>query len=229
MAKSFPNTGVTIIDASADLPSSPVEGLMVFQKDTNELKIYDGSSWKSVIDTDTPPGIALVQPTSVDGGTNTNGAVTFSGVTGVRLNGVFTSAFDNYRVIIDTTATSASGAYLQFRFSNGGADYTASNYYLAGAYSGVTTTQGFFGGAATSLVSLHQLFSHRCKVGLDIYKPFTADSHIFTGQGFGDNNSWQYANWFSGSELGGVARDGFILFPSSGTMSGTVRVYGYKN
>lgn len=56
MAKAFPNTGVTIIDSSSDLTGfSPSEGLMVFQKDTNELKIYDGSAWKSVIDTDSRP------------------------------------------------------------------------------------------------------------------------------------------------------------------------------
>ena len=55
MAKSFPNTGATVIDATADLPGSPSEGMMVFQKDTNELKIYDGASWVSMLDTDNAP------------------------------------------------------------------------------------------------------------------------------------------------------------------------------
>lgn len=47
MAKAFPNTGVTVIDSSADLPaaSAALEGVLMFQKDTNELKICDGSSW----------------------------------------------------------------------------------------------------------------------------------------------------------------------------------------
>jgi hypothetical protein len=57
VAKSFPNTGATVIDTSADLPaaSAALEGVMMFQKDTNELKICDGSSWVSVIDTDNKP------------------------------------------------------------------------------------------------------------------------------------------------------------------------------
>lgn len=57
MAKSFPNTGATVIDTSADLPaaSAALEGVMMFQKDTNELKICDGASWISMLDTDTPP------------------------------------------------------------------------------------------------------------------------------------------------------------------------------
>ena len=55
MAKSFPNTGATVIDATADLPGSPSEGMMVCQTDTNELKIYDGASWVSMLDTDNAP------------------------------------------------------------------------------------------------------------------------------------------------------------------------------
>jgi hypothetical protein len=230
MAKAFPNTGVTIIDSSSDLPaaSAALEGVLMFQKDSNELKICDGANWRSVIDTDRPPGIELIQPTSVDGGTNNNGAVTYSSVSGVRLNGVFSSVHDNYRVIVDNTAGTA-GAYLQMRFSTNGADYTASNYYLGGGYSGITGTQGFYGGAATSLVSLQQVWGDRTKLSIDFYKPFSTGTHVWTGQGFGDNNSWQYGNYFSGSELGFTARDGFIFFPNTGTISGTIRVYGYRN
>lgn len=57
MAKSFPNTGATVIDSAADLPaaSAALEGILMFQKDTNELKICDGSSWVSVINTDNTP------------------------------------------------------------------------------------------------------------------------------------------------------------------------------
>jgi hypothetical protein len=56
VAKSFPNTGATVIDTVADLPaaSAALEGVMMFQKDTNELKICDGASWISMLDTDTP-------------------------------------------------------------------------------------------------------------------------------------------------------------------------------
>jgi hypothetical protein len=57
MTKSFAGLGVTIIDASADLPSSPVEGLIVYQKDTNELKIYDGTNWIITNDLDNTNGV----------------------------------------------------------------------------------------------------------------------------------------------------------------------------
>ena len=60
MAKSFPNTGATVIDSAADLPtaSAALEGILMFQKDTNELKICDGASWVSVSDTNNVGGLA---------------------------------------------------------------------------------------------------------------------------------------------------------------------------
>ena len=74
MAKSFPNTGATVIDSVADLPaaSAALEGVMMFQKDTNELKICDGTSWISMLDTDNKPLDAWTNytPTLAQGPTN---------------------------------------------------------------------------------------------------------------------------------------------------------------
>lgn len=50
MARSFSTTGTTIVDTAADIPtaSAAYEGVMVFQKDANQLKICDGASWIEV-------------------------------------------------------------------------------------------------------------------------------------------------------------------------------------
>lgn len=47
MAKAFPNTGATVIDSVADLPaaSAALEGVMVYQKDTDRILTCNGSSW----------------------------------------------------------------------------------------------------------------------------------------------------------------------------------------
>jgi hypothetical protein len=57
MPRSFSTTGTTIVDTAADIPtaSAAYEGVMVFQKDTNELKICDGSSWISMLNTGNNP------------------------------------------------------------------------------------------------------------------------------------------------------------------------------
>ena len=83
MAKAFPNTGATVIDTVADLPaaSAALEGVMMFQKDTNELKICDGSSWIITNDLDNTngvpsslnpffPGYLSWNPTIAQGATN---------------------------------------------------------------------------------------------------------------------------------------------------------------
>jgi hypothetical protein len=229
MAKSFPNTGTTVIDATADLPASPSEGMMVFQKDTNELKIYDGASWVSMLDTDTPPAIQLVNPTSVTNGTNTNGNITFSAVTSVSVNGCFSSAFDHYKIMFDGTATATNGTQLYMRMRTSGTDYSGGTYYFGGNYGGVSGTIGAWNGAAVTQWHINHLWGDRCKASIELFKPFTTIPHVIQWQAFGDNNSFQVGNAVSGSELGGTARDGFTFFSGAGTFAGSIRVYGYRN
>ena len=234
MAKAFSGLGATICDVAADLPSSPVEGLIVFQKDTNELKIYDGASWVSVLDTDAPPSMQLINPTSVVNGTNNAGNISFAGVTGaaggLAINGCFTSQFDQYRIMVDTTAASSSGTQLYMRMRSSGTDYAGAAYYFAGMYDSVTGVTGGWTGAAATQWHLSHLFGGRCKVSIDLFRPFTTSERIIQWQSFGDNNSWQFGNFASGSELGGAtARDGFTLYPNAGSFGGFVRIYGYRN
>ena len=106
MAKSFPNTGATVIDSAADLPaaSAALEGILMFQKDTNELKICDGSSWVSVIDTDTPPACSLLFNT------------TYSSTTSITINNVFNSTYRSYKLVYSMVSNSTSGGNVQLKF-----------------------------------------------------------------------------------------------------------------
>lgn len=47
MAKGFPNTGVTVVDSAADLPtpSAELNGLAMYQKDTDQIKFCNGAAW----------------------------------------------------------------------------------------------------------------------------------------------------------------------------------------
>lgn len=233
MAKGFPNTGVTVVDSSADLPvaSAALEGVLMFQKDSNELKICDGSGWVSVVDTDTPNALVMVAPTSVAGSgvSVSNGVVSVSAATSASLNGVFSSAFDNYKVLIDTTNASVNGSDLLMRFRSSGTDYSGADYYFGGNYGGVTGTVGTFSGNALTRFQLAAVHTSRTKVVMDIFKPFTTEAHVAFWAGFGDNLTWQYSVSAGGSELNFVARDGFTVYSSSGNFTGKIRVYGYRN
>lgn len=229
MAKSFSGLGATICDAAADLPASPDEGLIVFQKDTNELKIYDGSVWRSVLDTDAPPAMVLLQPTSVSGtGVSvSNGVVSISGTSQVFVNGVFSSAFRNYRLIFNGNGSAGAIQNVRFRWRAAGTDYD-NNYYNRMWYYHLGSFQTAAGDNSVH-AEWQYLTDLRSTWTMDIFDPnvntYTTyinhhDSYGSTNNLIGETHSWQ-----------GAIRsyDGFSMSPNGGTMSGTIRVYGIRD
>jgi hypothetical protein len=76
-------------------------------------------------------GIRICKPTSVTySGTSASivgqGSVEFSAVTSLSLNGVFSSDFDNYMIVV--RATTSAGVGLGIRLRTSGTDATATNY-----------------------------------------------------------------------------------------------------
>lgn len=228
MAKTFSGLGATICDTAADLPSSPTEGMIVYQKDTNELKIHDGSSWITMLDTDAPPALQLVRPTSVTGGTiNANGSVDFSGASVLRLNGVFTSDFTNYKVIFNGVGSGATYTNMRFRLSAGGTDYDNNYYNFMVYWDGVT----FYNAANSNTTYCEWMYcaNLNARFDMDIFSPNVAtqtsmfwehDAWGTTNNVKGTTKSWQYA---------ARSYDGFSITPTGQTISGNIRVYGYRN
>lgn len=223
MAKSFPNTGATVIDSVADLPaaSGALEGVMMFQKDTNELKICDGASWISMLDTDNPSGMDLIaayNPSS-------------SGT--LNMTSIFSSKYENYRIVFNVRASADTLTLLYGNLLTGSTAVTSS--YICGMRTfdpNAANTAWVDGNTSTSRV----IMGHVGGTGgggaghIDIYSPNNAIRTHFVG-----HNSGLYpATWFSTSFYGGqntnnTAYDGFQLTQSANTITGTVRVYGYRN
>jgi hypothetical protein len=235
MPKAFPNTGVTIVDNSSDIPaaSASLEGFIVFQKDTNELKICDGTNWIGVVDTDAPNGLVLINPTSVAGSgvTLSNGTVTISAASSASVNGVFSSLFDNYRVIWSPSAYSnAAQTQTNIRLRVSGADNSNANYYWSRNFFG----DGVGGGSSVNLGTVWQLGDTNTPLHyftMDIYSPFLSRRTSFTAQ----TAAWQTATsvFFlintAGTTSVTTSYDGFTLSASAGTFSGELRIYGYRN
>ena len=222
MAKSFPNTGATVIDTVADLPGSPSEGMMVFQKDTNELKIYDGSSWISMLDTDTPPALVHIA-------TNT-----LSNNSGTTFDSVFTTIYDYYRIVGHVYSNSSTGILAVFRTS--GVDNASTTFRTTGTYQSFATgTQAnvtfllnsaniFFG--QTDAANADSSFSH------DIFNPKLTTQTLVQGQAIanhGTNAAGQSFTFYS-ANTSTTAFDGIRIFNPTGIgMHGKISVYGYRN
>jgi len=155
----------------------------------------------------------------------------FSAVTSVSVNNCFSATYQNYRVIITYSAASA-GAQDSFRFRVGGADNSTANYTNSGFLVTTTPTTSTFGGAG--LTSFSDFWFHSTSanesISMDILTPFAAERSKMTTLGFGSaGGPAPNARYGAGVFTATTSFDGFSLISSSGTITGTIKVYGYKD
>ena len=171
-------------------------------------------------------GLVLIKPSTVVGGTdNGKGTVSFSAVSSVSLNNVFNSTYDNYKVMITIDTLEAKTCGLRMRVSgsdaSGATDYKWSLQYFTGA--GNPANDG--GSTGASSATLLNLSAGGIATGaIEIMNPFLAKfTHSFR---LGAYSSTHHFGSFIHTV--NTSYDGFTLISSSGTITGTVSVYGYN-
>ena len=182
-------------------------------------------------------GFVQLMPSSVAVGSGSstvsgNGEVSFSGVSSVSLNDVFSSAYNTYRIIFyrDSTVTAASGTYLRLRVS--GSDLASGYNYAKVGVKSNNTTQTFYITGATEMGLVDSADSTGKAVIIDVANPFRSTSGTdktfqFSGMGVtGGLNAWfNTYGWVDSA----TSYTGFSLTNDTGTMTGSVSVYGYRN
>ena len=180
----------------------------------------------------TGAGLDLITPTSIaySGGTASasGGQVTFNSVTSVSLNGIFSSSYQNYRIMIVLSGASTyMGIALRTRAS--GAD-NGSDYYVQYHYaSGTTNTASR---SATTYASVGYTGTSSLSV-TDIANPNVAAPTKFIAISNGSDSTdvspffYNFASIQNNSSI----FDGITLLGLTGgaTFSGIIRAYGYKN
>jgi len=156
---------------------------------------------------------------------------TFSAVSSVSLNNVFTSDYDNYRIFFTATASTTANAAMRLRV--GGVDASNGTYGQAGYYAYINAAvSGFSSNGGVGLTSWPQTapLSTLSESGfiMDIQNPARSVSTFGVHHTNGVDAQYLYAPR-GVRHTTATAYDGFSLISSSGNMSGTVRVYGYKN
>jgi hypothetical protein len=152
---------------------------------------------------------------------------TFSAASSVSVNNCFTSAYENYKIVWTANSVTASGAiYMRLRAS--GSDNTTSNYGSSGTFTIFTGAVSGTGYSAQNYWAIH--FAAGTGAGshqrsIEIIQPQVASNTSFGAVGSNNDANAYYAGWFyNASQF-----DGFTILPASGTMTGTIRVYGYRN
>jgi hypothetical protein len=149
---------------------------------------------------------------------------TFTGASTATADGIFTSTFSNYRILIKAKGSTSTSLRMQLAVSGTPATTTYSSQVstidsTTVSAVRVTSQASFLYG---DLVSAYNSF-----FVVDISSPQLADNtllvscaSIYTGSILTYDTSGVHAT--------ATACDGLVLFPASGTFTGTYAVYGYS-
>lgn len=177
-------------------------------------------------------GMVLLTPTSIaHSGTSAsigaNGQVTFTAVTSLSLNGVFTGTYDNYVLVLECVIAT-SGQNLSYRLRSSGTDATTSNYvrqYLQA--NGVSVDAGR--DTAQNVAKLGFL-NTTLKNGIyaTIYGPFLTQPTASRSNGVSSLNSALLREEASTHSLS-ASYDGITIIPDANNITGTVSIYGVRS
>jgi len=157
-----------------------------------------------------------------------SGLVYVTGTTGtataaINVNDCFSATYDNYRIVIsNVTADATRSMYLRLRVS--GTD-SAANYYWGARYSLFAAGSADVNGNNVSYF-LAGTVSTAPKSGgsFDVMNPFDTVHTTFMGTAANFDAAW----WIGGVHQVNTSYTGFSLLPVAGTLTATVRVYGYR-
>ena len=184
------------------------EGMVTYLEDSDSLQFWNGSTWGS------PFGATLLA------------TGTFSSAAVAAIDNVFTSQYDNYKIVFDLTGSGSSELRLRFRV--GGVATTSSSYENGLLIVGSADSQVFV--STDSLAASYfaaggtNTAANLVAGEMTVYSPNLVKRTRVTGHTTG-----------SVLQIGGfeltvtTAFDGMQLALASGTLSGTIRIYGLRN
>jgi len=197
---------------STSRPSTPFDGQVIYETDTNRVLVWDNSAWVMIADTDTPPGSQLIKTQTIG-----------TAVSSVTVTDAFSADFDNYKIVISGGVGSASDGELEMTLGS-----STTGYYYQLIYGNYTSNAPLTVGAAntTKWVYVGALSTDSLSANIDVISPFLS-KYTYFHSGIGRLG---VAGFTSGHHRAATSYTSFTLAASSGTLTGgTIRVYGYRN
>jgi hypothetical protein len=191
----------------------------------------DLSSSSSVLGT----GMDLITPTGVAGDgllSLSGGNVSFQGSRSVSINGCFNSTYDNYKIVLNQNISEGNeNLFMRFRsagITNSSATYSHAILIVSSSVTGGNSTLGSSGiiGKITS-----PLYAG-ANATIDVCSPFINQMTTYTSAtgsaAFATGQIEMY--YIYGTQLSRTSFDGFTIFSSSSwLLTGSLRIYGYRN
>lgn len=156
-------------------------------------------------------------------GLNLINSTTFTSLSTVSVNSVFSSTYKNYRLLL--RIDSAINYDLKWKFRTGGTDNSNNNYTFAVGYTTTTFNGSRAAGTTTSPTLVVNTGQNGLIIALDIYTPFATENTYWSGIG-GAND---IGNTVTGSFNTTTSFDGFSLLSTGTALTGYFKLYGYQN
>jgi hypothetical protein len=155
---------------------------------------------------------------------------TFTTSSAVNINSCFSSSYQNYRVIVDVTSASASATQLAVKFRASGTD-SSSDYYSWGMEPNAGSDTVFVArGANISNGIVGYQGANGTKAGMDVFAPFASTRTFFTTNYSSITAApLNIVGFSNGCHNVSSSYDGISIIAASGTITGTIRIYGYAN
>jgi hypothetical protein len=188
------------------------EGMLTYLADTNVFEYWDASAYQPLVPVAAQAGLTLIATES------------FSAVSSHSLgNGTFSSTYKNYRLIYNFLDSTTITHTLRLRAS--GTDASGANYNTKGLFSGTSAVTNINLAAQTAWASYSAV--GRNMLILDILGPNLAQTTLATGviyaDGTGDSRQVSFDHSLTNSY------DSLSLIASTGNLSGSVQIFGYKD
>ena len=182
-----------------------------------------------VLTADSTAGTGLKWATPAGGSLILTGSADFTTSSAVNINNCFSATYLNYLVLINITAVSATDSDMSVRLRVGGVDNSSSNYYNNTLFNNGSSVAGYRPAVATSWDFGNMASSKATQLAFQgtFYDPFSS----ITTKVLSQSNRWNSSDNNQATMVNehrvASSFDGVSFIPSSGTISGKIRIYGY--
>jgi len=189
------------------------EGQLAYIEATDVVQYYDGAAWATVGPT-AASGLVLIKAQTIG-----------SAVSSVPVTGVFSSTYDNYKIVVSggVGSTANTGLNVTFGATTSGYNYGYS-YYSSGVVGGAGAT------STSSFTGIGEFNTNLLMLNFEAINPNLA-KHTYVMGGVAYNMSnFNARGAYQGVLPNTTQYTAFTITPSTGTLTGgTIRVYGYQN
>ena len=219
------NTGASslikpgVIDNTAARPASPYEGQVIFQKDTDQLLVWNGTTW--VIPNSpaqNPQGLELIKTQS------------FSAVTPyLDMTSIFSDDYVSYKIMINGYGTAFTTLSMQF-LSGTNTPLTSGDYYrygirATGGGSFVSLNSFGTGNGQIGVIANNSTQKTLIEMTIGNTRNTSSRKYIYC-QSFDPANG--DALWMQFQVVSTLLFTGLRFTPDSGSFTGEIQIYGYR-